>query len=292
MTREASSQQHPMNKPQPSIEPGARSPFAGCAILIAALLVMVFLIGFSVLTLFRQFNEIAKFTGEKPVPVEVSQLENKDAELNHLAERVETFRQQLAGDTEASLALSAGELNLAIAAHDAFKELRGTFRVTAIEDETLRVAISFPLNGRPRFARKGEPGWIASDSRFLNGTLIVRPLLNKREIVLNLDTIEVPGARVPQEFIDQMSPYRVTERYLTDPILGPEMAKLTRVSVAGGKLILTRKPGETQAETITNAQLDSASRRLFTALGIAAACFLGFAGIIVFIGIRAKARHR
>ena len=48
-----------MNKPQPSIEPGARSPFAGCAILIAALLVMVFLIGFSVLTLFRQFNEIA-----------------------------------------------------------------------------------------------------------------------------------------------------------------------------------------------------------------------------------------
>ena len=57
----------------------ARSPFAGCAILIAALLVMVFLIVFSTLTLFRQFNEIAKFTGEKPVPVEVSSLENQEA---------------------------------------------------------------------------------------------------------------------------------------------------------------------------------------------------------------------
>ena len=279
-----------MNKPQPSGDPGARSPFAGCAILIAALVVMVFLIGFSVLTLFRQFNEIAKFTGVKPVPVEVSPLENNEADLNHLAERVETFRQQLAGDSEASLALSADELNLAIAAYDRFNELRGTFRVVAIEDETLRCAISFPLNGRPRFARKREPGWIASDSRFLNGTLIARPLLNKHEIVLNLDTIEVPGAKVPREFIDQMSPYRVTERYLVDPLLGPEMAKLTRVAVAGGKLVLTRKPGETATDTITNAQVDSASTRLFTALGIAASVFLAFAGIIAFIGIRAKAR--
>ena len=55
----------------------ARSPFAGCAILIAALAVMVFLIGFSVLTLFRQFNEIAKFTGEKPIPIEISSIEGK-----------------------------------------------------------------------------------------------------------------------------------------------------------------------------------------------------------------------
>ena len=75
----------------------ARSPFAGCAILIAALAVMVFLIGFSVVTLFRQFNEIAKFTAEKPVPVEVSPLENQEAGLNNLAERVEAFRQQLGG---------------------------------------------------------------------------------------------------------------------------------------------------------------------------------------------------
>ena len=41
---------------------------------------------------------------------------------------------------------------------------------------------------------------------------------------------------------------------------------------------------------ITDEQVDSASGRLFTILGIAAACFLVFAGIIVLIGIRAKAR--
>ncbi|NQX02656.1 hypothetical protein HQ447_18510 [bacterium] len=277
-------------KPEFVKDNSARSPFAGCAILIAAVAVMVFLIGFSVLTLFRQFNEIAKFTDVKPVPIEVSSLEDKEAELNRLAERIETFRQQLAGDSEASLALSADDLNQAIAAYDAFKELRGTLRVEAIEGATLRLAISFPLNGRPRFARDDEPGWIASDQRFLNGTMVARPNLLKRELILSLETIEVPGKKVAPEFIDQMSPYRITERYLADPLLGPAMAKLTRVGVADGKLVMTRVPNEIPVDMITNAQVDAGSTRLFTALGIAAATFLAFAGIVVWIGVRAKAR--
>ena len=275
---------------KPVRDDSARSPFAGCAILIAALAVMVFLIGFSILTLFRQFNEIAKFTGTKPVSVTISSLENREPELNRLAERIETFRQQLAGDGETSLALSADDLNLAIAAYEPLKELRGTFHVTEIAGSDLRVAISFPLNGRPRFAREDEPGWIASDSRFLNGTLVASPDLLKHEVALRIGKIEVPGARVPPEFIDQMSPYRITERYLTDPVIGPAMAKLTRVELTGGKLVLTRKPDEVRADSISNAEVDSASTRLFTGLGIAAACFLAFVAVVVLIGLRAKAR--
>ncbi len=267
-----------------------RSPFAGCAILIAAVAVMVFLIGFSVLTLFRQFHEIAKFTAEKPVPIEVTSLENQQPALQQLATRLDAFRQQLSTDQETSLALSAEDLNLAIAHYETLHELRGTFRVIRIEKETLQIAISFPLNGKPRLARTEEPGWVASDSRFLNGTLVARPSLLKHEVVLSLDTIEVPGKKVAPEFIDQMSPYRLTERYLVDPILGPAMAKFTRVSVADGKIIFSRKPNETPVDTISDAQVDSASGRLFSALGLAALAFLAFAGIIVLLGARAKAR--
>ena len=160
---------------KPVRDDSARSPFAGCAILIAALAVMVFLIGFSILTLFRQFNEIAKFTGTKPVPVAISSLESREPELNRLAERIETFRQQLAGDGETSLALSADDLNLAIAAYEPLKELRGTFHVTEIAGNNLRVAISFPLNGRPRFARDDEPGWIASALVAIAAAMIFSP---------------------------------------------------------------------------------------------------------------------
>ena len=279
-----------MNRPMAEKDSSARSPFAGCAILIAALLVMVFLIGFSVLTLFRQFNEIAKFTAEKPVPIEIAPMEDQEAKLNDLARRIEEFRQQLPGDEEASLALSAADLNLAIAAFDPFKELRGTFHIKSIEEGTLLVNISFELNGKPRFAREDEKGWVASDSRYLNAMLVARPRLVKNEVVLALDAIRVPGAKVPSGFIDQMSPYRITERYLADPVLGPAMGKLTRVEISGEKIVFTRKPGEVPAGTITDAQVDSASARLFKTFGIAAAIFLTFAGIVILIGVRAKSR--
>lgn len=274
-----------------SKDSSARSPFAGCAILIAALLVMVFLVVFSTVTLFRQFNEIAKFTGEKKVLIEVSSLDDQEPALNRLAERLEVFRQQLDGDAETTLALTADDLNLAIAAYEPFADLRSTFRIAAIEGDTFRIAISFPLNGKPRFTRKGESGWIASDSRYLNGTLIARPILLKRELVLQLDQIEVPGAAVPREFIEQMSPYRITERYLTDPLLGPAMAKLTSVGIADGKLVFTRIPGESAADEISNEQVDHASSRFFVILGIAACVFLLFAGVVIFLGLRGKRRR-
>lgn len=279
-----------MNPPTPLKDNSARSPFAGCAILIAALVVMIFLIGFSIATLFRQSSAIEKFTAERPVPIEVSSLENQEAALNPLSERIEAFRQQLLGDRETSLALSADELNLAIAAYTPFLDLRRTFRVVSIEGDTLRIAVSFMLNGRPRLARKGEPSWIASDARYLNATLIARPQLLKHEVVLEVERIEVPGVTVPQGFIGQFSPYRVMERYLSDPVLGPAMAKFTRVEIKDGKLVLTRRPNEVPADHVSNAQVDSASSRLFKVLGIAAATFLAFAGIIVLIGVRAKAR--
>lgn len=276
-------------KPRESSDVSARSPFAGCAILIAALLVMVFLIVFSTVTLFRQFNEIAKFTGEKPAAIEVAALGDQEPALNALAERLESFRQQLDGDEGASLALTPEEMNLAIAAYAPFKDLRGTFRISGVEGETLRIDISFPLNGKPRRARAGEQGWIASDSRYLNGVLVARPVLLKREVVLKLDDIQVPGAVVPREFIEQMSPYRITERYLTDPVLGPVMGKLTRVGIVDGKVVFTRVPGASPADEISDEQVDHASNRFFVVLGFAACVFLLFAGVVVFLGLRGKA---
>ena len=173
-------------------------------------------------------------------------------------------------------------MNLAIAAYEPFKDLRGTFRILSVEGDTLRIAISFPLNGKPRLARKGETGWITSDPRFLNGTLVARPALLKREVVLQLDNLEVPGAAVPREFIEQMSPYRITERYLTDPVLGPAMAKLTRSASPMASWCSNASPANRPPDAIGKAQVDSASSRFFMILGIVACVFLVFAGIVVF----------
>ena len=272
----------------PPRQASARSPFAGCAILITAFLVMVFLVVFSVFTLFRQFAEIEKFTAEKPVPLEVAALENREEELNRLAERIERFRQQLADAAPGSLALTPEEMNLAIAAYEPLKDLRGTFRVIEVKDNALRIAISFPLNGKPRLSRDGESGWITSDLRYLNATLVARPALLKREPVLRIDAIEVPGASVPVEFVEQMSPYRLAERYLQHPAIGPAMAQLTRVELEDGRLVFARVEGETPADVISDEDVNRAGSRFFTILGVAACLFLAFAATVIFIGMRAK----
>jgi hypothetical protein len=280
-----------MSKPNKPIAANAHSPFAGCAILLAALAVMVFLVVFSTWGLFRQYAEIAKFTAATPVPVELSTLDGREGEINPLAEKLEGFRHELAGEGAATLALTPAEMNLAIAAYEPFKELRGTFRVLAVDGPVLKIGIAFKLNGKPRLARGGERGWIASDPRYLNATVVARPQLLGREVVLKLESITVPNATVPDEFIGQMSPYRITERYLADPVIGPAMGKLTSVEVADGGLVLRRKPGEAPGDRISDAEVDFASSRLFTVLGIVACVFLVAVGILIVVGLRAKGRR-
>ncbi len=269
-------------------EVGQKSPFAGCAILIAALAVMLFLIGFSVTALFRQFNEIAKFTDGNPKVVDVVSLDEKEAALNRLAEKLETFR--LAADS-ASMELSAEEMNLAIAAYEPFKDLRGMLRVEEISPEGIRFEISFQLNGKPRMSKEGEGGIVASDPRYLNAELVAEPGLLQREVVLRIRDIKVPGKKVPNEFKEQMSPYRIAERYVGSEGIGTTMAKLTDVVLGDGYVRFEKKAGVVAKDTVTDAQVDKASRRLFTVLGIVASVFLLFAGVVIFIGLRLKKKR-
>jgi hypothetical protein len=270
----------------------ARSPLAGCTILIIALCVMVFLVGFSMWALFRQFDEIEKFTDSAAKPVEISSIEGQETAINSLAERLEAFRVSLGREEESRLELSVDDLNLAIAVYAPLSELRKTFRIRELrEDGSLVADISFPMNGKPRKTKDSETGWVTSDSRFLNGSLVTHPELGQGEIVLRIDKIEVPERTVVEPFRQQMSPYRITERYLADPVLGPLMKKLTAVKVSAGKMTFERVPGVVPPETITKSQVDAGSSRLFKGMGIVACVFLGLVGILLLIGLRAKARR-
>lgn len=272
-------------------EPGkatARSPFAGCAIFICVGLMILFLLVISVVTFFRQYNAIAKFTDEKPAPAEITQLEGRETELNDLAERLEVFRQSLVDDKDATLTLTADDLNTAIAAYEPLKDLRGTFRVESIGEKDARIAISFPLNGKPRLARDGEEGSFTTDRRHLNGTLVAVPELFEGEVVLRISDIEVPGKTVAPEFIERMSPHRIMERYKEDPILGAAMKKLTGAEIKNGAIELRRRDGEKLTTVITDKQVDAASSRLFKFFGIGASLFLAFVATVLFLSLRKK----
>ena len=107
-------------------------------------------------------------------------------------------------------------------------------------------------------------------------------------MVLQISDIQVPGKTVAKEFIERMSPHRITERYKDDPVIGASMKKLTGVEISGGKLVLRRKGGEKIVTTITDKQVDAASGRLFRFLGVAVSIFLIFVAGVLFLGLRKK----
>ncbi|MEK7950085.1 hypothetical protein [Luteolibacter soli] len=269
----------------------ARSPLAGCLIFILALLIMVGLIAFTAWMPFRQAAEIEKFTKEAPAPVAVEPTEGNEAKVNALVARLEAFRTDLDDASKpARLELTADDLNLSIAAFPQLQELRKSFRVREITADALLIDICYQLNGRPRLARKDEEGMMASDPRYLIGTIKGHPLLARREVALQVEALEVPGATIPQGFMEHFSTLRLFERYLKDPVLGPVMAKMTRAEIKDGKMVLARIPGEELPEVVSDATFKQGSQRFITLLGIAACLFLAFAATMVFLGIRKQKR--
>jgi len=277
-----------MTEGQVNPQATARSPMAGCTILIVALGVMIFLVVFSVFSLFRQFKEIVKSTDDKPADIQVVSLEGRESEINSFSERLELFQQQLSDKVESRLELSPADINLAIAVYEPFAELRRTFWVESLEDGVMRIRVSYTLNGMPRLSRDGEEGFLSNDPRYLNGVMVARPVLSDGQIVLTLDDIEVKKAEVPDEFVQQMSPYKPTERYIGHKTLGPAMAQLTRVSIEDGKLVLLREPGKTPASELTEEQVSQGVSRFLMVFGGAASLFLLFAAVMIFMGLRAK----
>ena len=123
--------------------------------------------------------------------------------------------------------------NLAVAAFDQFKDLRGTFHVEAINDDRMLADVSYRMNGRP----------MSGEFRYLNGQLVTLPKLAGGEVILQIDEIRVPGVPVPDGFVGQMSPHRITNRYIDDPLLGPFLARLTATNLEDGHLVLSVMPG-------------------------------------------------
>jgi hypothetical protein len=270
----------------------ARSPLAGCLILILALLIMVFLIGFTAWMPFRQAAEMEKFTAAAPAPLAIDAVEGNESKVNQLVERLETFRTGLHGEATqpARIELTAGDLNLAIAAFAPVEQLRGSFRVREITADALVIDICYKLNGRPRLAKEGEDTMFGSDPRYLIGTIKGHPELMRRELVLKVDSLEVPGATVPEGFMNHFSTLRIFEASVKDPVLGPAMAGMTRTGLENGKMVLARIPGETPPDLVSDADFRKGGGRLVTWLGIGACAFLAFAALMVFYGIRKQRR--
>lgn len=248
---------------------------------------LVFLIGFSIWTPFRQAKEIEKFTQPEAKPLPVLSLETESIAAQNLRDRFEKFREDLAdGTKEARIELDSNDMNLSVAMFPALEELRESFWVREIEDDQLVIDICYRLNGRPRLAKEGEDGPITADPLYLIGTIHGSPFLSKRELVLNVDSLDVPGAEVAEGFMGHFSSLRIFEKSLNDPQIGPAMAQLTYAGIEDDKLVLARIPGDPVPDVVTDETFQSTGGKIALFLGGAALIFVLLAGTALYLGYR------
>ena len=249
--------------------------------ILAAILSMLFLVGFVIWNLFKLDSEISKFTSDEAIPTPVSSLLDNTKSLNTLEAKFNNFETTAAkGTEEVALSLSAEEINLAIAAYEPFESLRKTFWVKEIKDGRLHIQISYPMRGKP----------MSDEFRYLNGTQVALPKLLDGEIILQIEQVLVTDATVPKGFLGQLSPHRITAPYKEHEVLGPWMAKLTTVTIVGDQIVLTLNPLVERAPQGDATDMPTAIRRSLLLFG----SLLGLLVITLalFFFLRAKKRAR
>jgi hypothetical protein len=256
-------------------DPAANSsPFAGCTIVGAAIFVMAFLIGFTFWSLTKMDRALKGFTETSARPTPLLDPANHEAAFNDLSRRLDGFRAAVLAEEEAALSLSPHDLNLAIASHDQFKNLRTNFTVQEITPEEITIDVSYPMRGHPFGDGSG---------RFLNGTLHGKPQLESGQILLQLSKIDSVKGRVPEEFVGHLSDHQITAPYLEDDSMGPILKQLTSVSLGEDALILkvdpaAQPPGQ---QPITREEIDNTRRIALISFGIVGTLFVLF--LVVFL---------
>jgi hypothetical protein len=268
-----------MTNPAPETPP-ARSPFAGCAIMLILASVALFLIASAVYSLFRQNAEIAKFTEATPATLPEIVIEGRESALNALDARLQLFRDSLISktDTPVTLELSVEDLNFALATMKPFRDYRGHFFVKEIRQGEIVADHTRLINGLPGSGEK----------RFLNGEIVLKPILSEKTLAFQVQDLVVPNQAVPREFIAQIPPFRFGVTEQQDPVLGPVLQQLTAMEAKPGVLELRRIPGEITTATASDEQVDSAFLRI---LRVLICGFLIVVGLGLFFALRAKAKR-
>ncbi|MFM2169996.1 MAG: hypothetical protein RI957_225 [Verrucomicrobiota bacterium] len=257
----------------------ARSPFAGCLIMIILAAVAVFLISVSAYSLIRQNKEIDKFTSAAPAKLPTINIEGHEAALNDLHARLQRFRDAVMGssDKEVAISLTVEDLNHVLATMQPLRDYRGSFCIKEIGDGFILADHTRPMNGMPG----------SGTMRHLNAEITLKPVLAEKTLVFQVADLKVPEKTVPREFIAQIPPYRLGADLQQDAVLGPVLQKLTAMEAKSGKLELRRKPGDVPQSTASNQQVDSAFLRI---LRVLICGFLIIVGLGLFFGLRAKGK--
>ena len=180
---------------------------------------------------FRQDKEIDSFAEAKPA---VYAIPAPTAEALKRADAIElSFQKAISENTSTRIEMTAGDFNTLIATREILEGFNNTTRIESISDKGLTVSMSQQI-------RRGFLG----GSRFLNGTLLLRPDLRTHTVFFVVEDIQLPGKSVPEGFIKQYSSLQIYRIDPNHPVLGEGLRHLESVTIEGDRLIIQTKPAE------------------------------------------------
>lgn len=265
-----------MPDPDPAPQDAPRSPFAGCLILIVMAVVVLVLIASAGYSVKKQTDAYKTFTVVDPQPTTIADPKNHESEFNSLVNRLRHFDHEVQNERPADLALSALDLNLAIAHFDLLTNYRGQFHFEKITDSEITGTIHLPFNSTsklPSFVR--GPLKIESRDNNLNGTFTGTPLLTDGKFILNLSEIKPSKGEIPEELFSSISRFLISgelEKQVDDdpknpPALLQTLKKLTSLSMKDGSLVFAYAPDATPPSIKEESNAMATKAKQFVALG-------------------------
>lgn len=165
-------------------------------------------------------------------PMELPTVDMPEDEAAAVLDRVGAFTEALKQNAAPSpLILTSREINLLINRHPNWKEMAGKVYVT-IEEDRIKGQTSIPLD---------ELGSLF-EGRHLNGSAVFRIDMAAGRLLLFLDSVEVGGEPIPEEFMSAMRAKNLAEEANKEPNVIAVLEKLESITVRDGSLIIVPKP--------------------------------------------------
>ena len=218
----------------PSIPPPAPKPSGigkwigiGCVAALALLIVGGFiayaLIKTTVVGLMNQYTA----TQPRALP----QLVISEPQGRAICARVDAFQAALqAGQPADPLVLTADDINALIKYHPTWKYMTGAVYVT-IDKNKIQGEVSIPLETITKKAK----------GRYLNGTGVFTIQLLDGRLLVFLDTLEVKGKPVPEEFMKAFRSENLAKNANTDEKKAAVIAKLKSITVQNDQIRIVPK---------------------------------------------------
>lgn len=199
----------------------------GCLIAFIFLILITIalvLVGRSTLTALRE-------NWTSPEPQELPTLTIEEPALDELVARVDAFADHVEhGEPSAPLVLSQDEINALIQHHPDWRDLHDKVYVE-IEDGLIKGRVNFPLDGIPLMS-----------GRYFHGTATFDVGLEDGRLEVYVDSAEVNGEPLPDEFMAAIRQENLAQEYTRDNAEAREIVdRLESIRIEDDKLVITPK---------------------------------------------------